>query len=259
LRPCSVPLGPRLEASPEDAAWRAVATGELRLARGEILVLSVRLDLPAAEVLALRSSLAPEEAARADRFHRAIDRERFLARRGRLREVLARLLGAKPGEVAVGTGARGKPAVAVPGVDLSFNSSHSGGWALFALAWGEELGVDLELGRRAPDARPLAERFFAPEEAAYLAACAPERLESAFFSLWTRKEAVVKCVGEGLHLGLDAFALTPATAASSERVALEAAPNGALWVHALPPPVAESFAAMACETQGIPVRCRSLC
>ncbi len=55
----------------------------------------------------------------------------------------------------------------------------------------------------------LARRFFAPEEIRdLLAAGDTAAQEAAFFRCWTRKEAVLKATGEGLHFPLSAFAVT---------------------------------------------------
>src|SRR5690606_3006644 len=64
--------------------------------------------------------------------------------------------------------ARGRPRLAVPGLDV--NWSHSGERLLVALGRGVQLGADLELLRPRPHALALAGRFFAPAETRALAA-----------------------------------------------------------------------------------------
>lgn len=51
----------------------------------------------------------------------------------------------------------------------------------------------------------LVAHFFSREEAADLLAVPPKLREEAFFAAWTRKEAYIKAVGDGLHIPLDAF------------------------------------------------------
>ncbi len=89
--------------------------------------------------------------------------------------------------------------------EIDVNWSHSGDWLLAAYTVGAQVGVDIEWLRPRPKALALAERFFAPEETASLAALAEDQgtLERRFTQLWCAKEAVLKAYGRGLSFGLD--------------------------------------------------------
>ena len=125
-------------------------------------------------------------------------RQRFVAARGALRETLAKYAGCEPGRLEFQYGAAGKPALASG--DLHFNLSHSRGLALYAVARGREVGVDIEKVRREAALQLIAARFFPPEEAEALRALPPAERVEAFFRLWTRKEAYIKARGEGLRI-----------------------------------------------------------
>ncbi|ANB19791.1 4'-phosphopantetheinyl transferase family protein [Dokdonella koreensis] len=119
---------------------------------------------------------------------------------------LGRLLSAYSGggrPLAIARGPHGKPYAPEAG-GIEFNVSHSGHYVLIAFARGQPLGVDLEsvAGRRRA-ILTIAERFFAPDEAAALARLDGDRQHLAFLRLWTCKEAVLKAMGSGLHFGLD--------------------------------------------------------
>jgi 4'-phosphopantetheinyl transferase len=149
--------------------------------------------------------LSPDERARAERFHFARDRDHFIAGRGLLRVILARYLETEPGTLRFEYGRHGKPRLAsTAGDGIRFNVAHSRGLALYAVAVGRELGVDIE--RIEPRLEQgIAERFFSPGEIATLRSLPPPVQREAFFACWTRKEAYVKARGEGLTLGLDQF------------------------------------------------------
>lgn len=92
--------------------------------------------------------------------------------------------------------ARGKAHVCGDG--LQFNVSHSGGALALAVSRSQPLGIDLEHQRRPRRAIELAQRFFAPHEAAALQRLPESEQQAAFLRLWTRKEALVKAEGGGI-------------------------------------------------------------
>jgi 4'-phosphopantetheinyl transferase len=165
------------------------------------------LDLPAPRIQALQHDLSEEELQRAERFHFQRHRGRFIAARGLLRTILGRYLKTDPGLLRFRYGPRGKPELGGEAgrSGLCFNISHSHGLALFAVTYGREVGVDVERIRSDLDGEKIAERFFSPREAAALRRLPAEVRQEAFFACWTRKEAYLKAIGEGIALRLDQF------------------------------------------------------
>jgi 4'-phosphopantetheinyl transferase len=182
------------------------------LADGTIHLWSVGLAPPPDAVAAMRRRLPDDERARADRFRFDRHRRRFTVRRWRLRQLLAAYRGVAPEEVRFVLGKRDKPALDPelddPARPLCFNLSDSGDLAVIALTRGLELGADVEILRPMPDARKLAERYFADEERAVLRSVSDDRLSEAFFTCWTRKEAYIKAIGEGLAEPLANFCVS---------------------------------------------------
>ncbi len=150
--------------------------------------------------------LAPDERDRAERYMFERDRRRFTVARTALRDLLGRYLQTPPEQIEFTYGERGKPSV--PGAPLDFNVSHSGEMALYGFTAGEPLGVDIEWMRPMPDALGIAERFFSVPEQEALRRVPPEHRERAFFAGWTRKEAYIKALGNGLFTSLESFAMT---------------------------------------------------
>jgi 4'-phosphopantetheinyl transferase len=118
-----------------------------------------------------------------------------------LRQVLAAYLDEDPERIGLRIGLAGKPALVMPGHPLRFNLSHSGGLALVAVAFGREVGIDVEDMTRTRDFPRLAKRWLAPRVATEIEALAPRRRPAAFYAAWTRHEAAGKCHGAGLGGG----------------------------------------------------------
>ena len=173
------------------------------MAADEIHLWLAELDRPPKPLAELPATLAMDERERAARFRFPEHRDRFIAGRGLLRELLGVYLNRPAAALRFEQGAHGKPALA--GMDaetgLHFNLSHSGGRALYAVAH-REVGVDLERLDRTVSYASLAERICTPREWAVFQALPTEQLPSAFFACWTRKEAIAKALGGGLVSGL---------------------------------------------------------
>lgn len=153
-----------------------------------------------------RSVLSSDELARASRFVFDVDRNRYLAGRLALRELLGRYLDRAPAEVRLGYTAHGKPEV--PGETLRFNVAHSGELAVIALTEHDRLGVDVERIRPLGELDAVARTVFSAHELEVFHSLPDAGKVQGFFDGWTRKEAFVKAVGEGLSYRLDAFAVT---------------------------------------------------
>lgn len=182
---------------------------ELTLGDNEVHVWYACLDQTEVHVGRLKETLSHDENQRATRFYFEKDRKHFIVARGALREILGRYLSRQPDGLCFSYNSYGKPALEDGGI--SFNVSHSGDFALFAICLNRKLGIDIE--RIRPDFinEGVAERFFAPEEVAVLHALPVKMQPDAFFDCWTRKEAFIKATGQGISFGLDRFvvSLTP--------------------------------------------------
>lgn len=124
-----------------------------------------------------------------------------------LRAILSRYVGRPAKQLRFEYSRYGKPALAAePGqAEVHFNLSHSHGLALVAVTHRQAVGVDLEYIRPMDDYDDVARSTFSANEyAAIRALPAAQRLE-AFYACWTRKEAYIKALGEGLSHPLKQF------------------------------------------------------
>src|SRR5439155_18192511 len=149
--------------APRPQAW-----DHAPLAKGTLHVWCVDLAAAGDELLWL---LSDAERARAARIISARKARAWSRARAALRALLGGYLACDPGAVTLAADRNGKPALHASSAssscasggstaDLHFNLSHSGEVALIAFSAGAQVGVDVELARRARDAAAVAKRVF---------------------------------------------------------------------------------------------------
>ena len=189
------------------------APARLELRHEEVHVWRVAIDGIRQAYEGYWETLAPDEKARAERYHFERDRDRFVLARGVLRMILGRYLNLAPQDVRFSYTEYGKPYLQSESApsDITFNLTHSHKLAVLAVAHARQIGVDLEYVRPDLASESIAKRFFAGNEITALFSQPPQVRTEAFFHCWTRKEAFIKAVGEGLSYPLDQFtvAFTP--------------------------------------------------
>ena len=158
----------------------------------------------------LHEDLSVPEQEESDRIVTETERRRFSLYRGGFRRVLSWYEGCRTENIAFSRGRHGKPShrVMPTGKDrarpdhvasgISFNLTHSHEYSVLAIGRETELGVDVERIRLPRDLSSLTRQFFCSEEVAALEAASPEHRAGLFCSIWTRKEAAVKCMGGSL-------------------------------------------------------------
>lgn len=120
-----------------------------------------------------------------------------------VRQWLAGELGCDPVAVPLIRDAVGRPRLGAQLRRFDVNWSHSGDGLLIGLGEHLQVGVDVERIRPRPRALQLAQRYFVPVEAEWLASLPDDARERGFLRLWCAKEAVLKAHGRGLAFGLD--------------------------------------------------------
>lgn len=177
------------------------------LSDNEVHVWHQTLASESAEVEILGNLLSTDELQRARRFRFDTDRREYSVSRGTLRALLGSYLNLSPQALRFSYSEFGRPRLLADSLasTLDFNVSHSCDVALIAFARGRKIGIDVEKVRRDFETGEIAERFFSTAERAALRELPGEQRQEAFFRCWTRKEAFIKALGEGLSHPLDQF------------------------------------------------------
>ena len=156
-----------------------------------------------------------------------LGRRRLLSR-VLLRATLGAWTGAAAWELEFSQGPYGKPHL--PG-GPAFNSSHSGPHFVMAIRSSGDVGVDIEVVRPSPDLMTIARCYFTADEADEIGAD-PASSTDSFFRAWVRKEALLKGVGAGLSISLQAFRVSSQVAPVGTNVLLDSnlsAQYGSAW------------------------------
>ena len=177
---------------------------DLKLAQDEVDVWCMALDQDPALIEQFHQTLAIDEQERAAKFYFPKDRQHFIVARGLRRLILGRYLDQAPAQLRFVYNAYGKPSLEVT-TSLHFNLSHSKGLALLGVSSDRELVIDLEYIRTDFPVDQVAKSVFSVSEQNILRSLPDALKPEAFFNAWTRKEAYIKALGQGLSIPLDQF------------------------------------------------------
>jgi 4'-phosphopantetheinyl transferase len=145
------------------------------------------------------------ERRRSARFGDQLHRQRWTTAHATLRRLLASYLAFPAAAIEFEREPTGKPTVAHPESHLHFNLSHSGPWGAVSIARNGPVGVDIEETRLVPDGLSVARKHFTEREQEWIVASDEPIRSERFLRVWTRKEALVKAIGKGLHSPLRHF------------------------------------------------------
>ncbi|HEY4303060.1 MAG TPA: 4'-phosphopantetheinyl transferase superfamily protein [Gemmatimonadaceae bacterium] len=144
--------------------------------------------------------LSAEERSRASKFQRISDRVSFVAARAELRRNIGAELGMPAERVPIGVSLHGRPTLPAGMADvLDFNVTHSTSRVAIALSRGRRVGIDIESVLALRDLDLLIQEVMGPRERNRLASLSGMARTRAFYECWTRKEALVKAMGEGIR------------------------------------------------------------
>lgn len=170
----------------------------------EIHIWIADLTLSPQEETARFALLNADERARAERFHFALHKRRFIAARSELRKIIGTYLSVAPETIEFIYTEHHKPHLL--NTRLQFNLSHSQDIAIFAFTLDDAIGVDIEKIQDSYSIK-VAARYFSPQENDYLSHLPDNHRCKEFYRIWATKEALVKAIGKGLSLPFSSFSV----------------------------------------------------
>ncbi|WP_158505847.1 4'-phosphopantetheinyl transferase superfamily protein [Geminocystis sp. NIES-3708] len=148
--------------------------------------------------------LFDDEQEKVNTFASDLFKKRFIITRAYLKIILSRYLKIKPEKIYLKYNSKGKPELDTLLFDIQFNLSHKNNYIIYSFSK-HTIGIDLEKIDHKTKVEKIAERFFCKNEFDYLKQLDLREKEDYFFKLWTKKEAYLKAIGEGLSGGLDSI------------------------------------------------------
>jgi 4'-phosphopantetheinyl transferase len=136
------------------------------------------------------SNLSYTEIEKAFRFFKESDRKRYIVSKYALRNILSYFLLVSPAKISIYKSENKKPAVS----GIEFNVTHSKSYILIGVS-PFKIGIDIEHIDHHFNYHDITTSSFSPEE---LQLISNQNTSANFYSIWTRKEAVLKASGEGL-------------------------------------------------------------
>lgn len=159
------------------------------------------------ELLSLKKCLSHDEQERAARFKFRQHQEAFVISRGYLRYILSSYINVLPRDVYFEYLSHGKP-ILPKSIPMYFNLSHSHNFFLLGITSTYPIGVDIEWINQQHAMQDIAQRYFSPKEYASFNSLLPCQKLEGFYNAWTRKEAIVKAIGDGFQFSWQQFSVS---------------------------------------------------
>lgn len=136
-----------------------------------------------------------------------VERTRYVLTHGMLRKILGTALHIPPEDIVYVRNSYGKPALKSGG--LNFNMSHSDSLCIIGISYVNSIGVDIQRHVFIEDMWGIAANILSSVEYQLLYNTPVSHQKAEFFNMWTRKEALLKCIGTGLANGQMLYSILP--------------------------------------------------
>lgn len=219
---------PNLSTTPTREIIWGIPSRELVLLNDAVHVWKALLVQPDPIVQYLERTLSSDELAKANSFHSWYYSSRYIVSRGFLRIILSQYLHIDPRDVLFRYHPRGKPYIIDAdnnSISLEFNLSHSSDVCLYAITSSRRVGIDIERVRPIDEFEQISRKFFTKGESSTLTSVADDHRLAAFFECWTRKEAYVKAIGDGLMIPLNGFEVSVAPGEPARLMSVNESPT----------------------------------
>lgn len=191
--------------------------------------------------------LSDNEQKQANKYCTKILTDRYIISHALLRYILGYYTKQSPQEIKYATNKYGKPFL--QDSNIKFNMSHSKSIVSYIIAYDNNVGIDIEFNDNNLDVMELSKLVLTTKEHILLESLKYDKQRKIFYNLWTKKEALVKAIGEGLSYPINT--IETLSTVSGDKITLTSISNSAsqeLYTYTLETELNYS-AAIATESQ----------
>lgn len=171
---------------------------QIELNKNNALVFTAYLPSLHEQLPSLWEPLSIQEKTQAKKFVNTYLRERYIISHGVLRYLLAFYTKNNFQTIEYAKNQFGKPFLKNNSSKIHFNMSHSKDYAAYILALDCQVGIDIEWKGRNIDVQELSCLVLTENETAIFNELNSEEKLNTFYDIWTKKEAILKALGQGL-------------------------------------------------------------
>jgi 4'-phosphopantetheinyl transferase len=191
------------------------------LKRQKVEIFGGRIVSISGQTEELKKLLSAFEIERAGKFEFDIDRNAYILSHACLKKILSLKTGLKPEEITYSYSEFEKPFL--QNGQVCFNLSHSKVFFVIALSGYLPVGIDTENFNREIDWKPVSRLYFTAGEIEWIESNSPTEQKKAFFTIWTRKEALLKAIGCGITNELNSIDVRNLQFTGGKKILSEAA------------------------------------
>lgn len=162
----------------------------------KVLIFTVNLTSHINNVSTYWEYLSIQEKIKASKYYTEYLSKKYIISHGILRYILGFYTKQHPQKIEFNYSEYGKPFL--KNSNIQFNMSHSCNMVSYMIALNYRVGIDIELHDKNLNIEDFADLVLTPEEYKYLSSLKSRDKLRLFYILWTKKEALVKAIGQGL-------------------------------------------------------------
>jgi len=171
---------------------------KIKLTKQNTLIFTAYLPSMSQHQENLWQSLSDQEKTQAERFINNTLMDRYVLSHGLLRVLLSFYTDKNPQNIQYSVNQFGKPFLEDNDYQVQFNMSHSKDYAVYIIALEDQVGIDIEWKDKDINIQEISELIFSSAEAIHFNQLPLEEKFHAFYDIWTKKEAIIKAIGQGL-------------------------------------------------------------
>lgn len=173
-------------------------TPKIQLDKQTILVFIAHLPSMSHYQEELWYTLSDQERGQSRKFFNNPLRDNYILSHGILRSLLSCYVSKRSQDINFLANQYGKPFLANNKNKIQFNMSHSKEYAAYIIALENQVGIDIEWEDKDVNIEEITELVLSPTERIHFNRLNEREKVHNFYEIWTKKEAIIKAIGQGL-------------------------------------------------------------